>query len=89
VRKSELVQRESLVEGKIYAEDYGDNKEVTQVYYYQYDGEIEDLIFSDNEVEEVKWLSKDEIIEVMKTNSDQWASSMETFVKINNDLSGI
>jgi 8-oxo-dGTP diphosphatase len=58
------------------------NNEFTYVYYYQGAEDISSLKFIDNEVQEIKWLSAQDIIKEMKNNSNVWAPSLEGFESI-------
>lgn len=57
------------------------NKEHTQIYFYIFNGDINDLKFNDNEVVKVQWMSPEEIIESMTTDPKRWAGSAEGFKK--------
>lgn len=63
------------------------NKEVGNIYYYNFNGEKDDLVFNDGEVQEVKWMDIDEIENSIKNNPDIWASpNIEGFLTRKNDL---
>lgn len=65
------------------------NNEFTYVYYYQGLEDISSLKFTDNEVQEVKWLSVSDIIEEIKNNSHKWSPSLENFKSIYKHLTNL
>ncbi len=59
------------------------NKEHAKFYFYNFNGDIKDLRFNDNEVMMVEWMSADEIRESMIHKTRDWAGSIEGFDSIN------
>lgn len=72
----------NFIQGQILKRDDFPNNEFSYVYYYQGSEDISRLKFTDNEVQEVKWLSAQNIIEGIKNNSNDWAPSLEGFENI-------
>lgn len=63
------------------------NKEVGNIYYYNFNGEKDDLTFNDGEVQEAKWMNINEIENSIKNNPDMWASpNIEGFLNRKNDI---
>jgi len=62
------------------------NREVNQVYYYQFDGDIESLKLQDDEVIGAKWLEKDKLANEIQKNQEGWTTSIGTFLEISNFL---
>jgi len=55
------------------------NVEFIKIHFLRYNGEIEDLKFNDGEVQDVKWMTMQEIKESAKENPEDWNSSHENF----------
>lgn len=68
-----------FIPGPILKRDDLPNNEFTYVYYYPGLEDISSLKFADNEVQEVKWLPAQDIVEGIKNNSNDWAPSLEGF----------
>jgi 8-oxo-dGTP diphosphatase len=62
------------------------NREIGQAYYYEFNENIDKLSFNDDEVQEVKWMDIDEIIDSMKKNPEIWASNYMSLQKMKQDL---
>lgn len=58
------------------------NNEHVQVYFYSFLGRTEDLHFSDKEVVEVKWMSKEDIVKSMENEPKIWAGTAERFLQV-------
>ncbi|MDP2587134.1 MAG: NUDIX domain-containing protein [Candidatus Komeilibacteria bacterium] len=76
------VNLSSLINGLARISNKKTNKEFSQVYYYKFTGELGDLSFKDNEVQEVKWLKVDQIILELTENPNNWAPRLEGFLEI-------
>ena len=75
-----------LLKGKIRKYDGIKNKEFFSTYYYNFLGNGEELSFDDGEVQEVKWMSENEIINAMQNNSEIWTGGNDGFRKVMQDL---
>lgn len=76
----------NLFGGEWQKRDFPPNREYTQIYFLEYDDSLENLKFNDGEVDEVKWMSADDIKESMRNNPDIWSASLEGFEKISEYL---
>lgn len=74
-----------LTKGMKLSHDGGNNKEVVEIYYYNFLGSKEDLSFDDGEVQEVKWMSVSEITKAIE-NENNWTSSVNGLNTIVSDL---
>lgn len=68
-----------LLEGPVRKMDNFPNREFTHVFYYKGEKDISNLNFEDDEVQEVRWMSEDEMIDSMEKNPDLWSGSPEGF----------
>ena len=75
-----------LLRGLQSSYDGGNNKEVTQVYYYNFKGSTSELSFDDGEVEDVKWMSINDIEKSMLTDSNIWSGNPKGLRAIEKDL---
>ena len=57
------------------------NNEFNRVYYYNFTGGLDDLHFSDGEVQEVKWMQAGEICASMEKEPKRWSGRLSTFSK--------
>jgi len=71
-----------VIRGEIYKKDYFPNREFSNVFYYEFSGELADLKFNDGEVQEVKWLKSSEIIKSMEENPGLWSAGRQGFIEI-------
>ena len=62
------------------------NKEIGQIYHYNLNDNINRLSFNDGEVQKVKWMSENEIINSMHNNPELWSENEKGFTKIIKDL---
>ena len=58
------------------------NNEFVTAFFYEFDGDIKELSFKDQEVQQVKWMSVEDITTSMNTETKIWASSKSRFNKI-------
>jgi len=72
----------NFISGPVTKREYFPNNEFTYVYYYPGLEDISSLKFADNEVQEVKWLPAQDIVEGIKNDSNYWAPSLEGFESI-------
>jgi isopentenyldiphosphate isomerase len=69
--------RHDVIEGYWRKRDKFPNREFTMKYFLEYDGDPDDLKFNDGEVQEVKWMDAQEILESMNKNPNQWSGSAQ------------
>ncbi len=65
------------------------NNEHVKLYFYTYNDDLATLVFSDNEVAEVKWMTIEAILSAVNKNPSDWTVSAKGFQKIlrlSNDL---
>ena len=62
------------------------NREHIYVNYYNFTGDLSELSFDDGEVQEVKWISFDEIEKEMKKDPETWTGSINGLNLIKKDL---
>jgi isopentenyldiphosphate isomerase len=62
------------------------NKEIIQVYFYNFNGDIKDLTFDDGEVEVVRWISFADIQKEMEEEKDRWTGSVDVLQAIKKEL---
>ena len=55
------------------------NKEFIKIYYYEFTGNIDTLVFRDKEVQSVKWMNVPDIENAMRKNPKQWVDSLDDF----------
>lgn len=76
------VNLSDLVVGDVYKRDNFPNREFTVVYYYNFNGDEISLVFSDNEVQKVKWMDFEEILDSMNQTPEQWSSNPWEFREV-------
>jgi 8-oxo-dGTP diphosphatase len=77
---------DDLLVGKKRSSDGEKNKEITQVYYYEFNDDLDKISFDDGEVQEVKWMSINDIERAIKSESN-WTSSKSGLNAIASELS--
>lgn len=80
------LEADTFLDGEWRQADYFPNREFAKAYYFEYLGELSDLKFNDGEVQEVKWMSLDEIKKSITEGQAKWSSSLAGFVKISDCL---
>jgi len=80
------VDGNKLIEGAWRKKDKMPDRQFTRVYYFEYNDSTENLKFNDGEVQEVKWMSLDDIKESMVNKSKNWAPSLKGFTEISDYL---
>ncbi|KKQ52515.1 MAG: hypothetical protein US70_C0008G0002 [Parcubacteria group bacterium GW2011_GWD2_38_11] len=80
------IEINDLLRGLKRVYDGGANKEVTQVYYYNFDDDLGRLTFDDGEVQEVRWMNFDEIEKEIIKNPEKWSGSVKGLQLIKKDL---
>ena len=78
-----IINQKDLIIGIKKVHNNPNNREIGRVFYYNFNDNINKLSFDDGEVQEVKWMSEDEIIESMDNYPEIWASKKTGFI---NDL---
>ena len=73
---------ENLIEGEVYKADHNPNREYCYTFYYRFDKDITTLKFNDGEVQEIKWMETQEIVESMNSNQSIWAGSPDEVNKV-------
>lgn len=71
-----------VIKGRVYKKDFFPNREFSNVFYYEFSGNLSELKFNDGEVQEVKWLKSSEIISSMEENPTIWSASKKGFLEI-------
>lgn len=71
------IKIDDLLLGRISTYDGGTNKEVTQVYYYEFNDDLERISFDDGEVQEIKWMKISEIRKELENEPKKWTSSVK------------
>ena len=75
-----------LLMGSVQKRDYGMNKEFTYNFFYNFDGKLSDLKFTDGEVQEIKWFIADDIIGDMSQHPEHWSGNATGFLKVVTEL---
>lgn len=70
-----------LIKGEVRKRDNFPDREYTNVFYYNFEEDVSNLKFNDGEVQEIKWMKVDEIIESMGDNPAIWSGSKEGLIK--------
>jgi isopentenyldiphosphate isomerase len=76
------LERGSLIQGEIKKSDHFPNREFTHSFYYRFDGDIATLKFNDGEVQEIKWMKSDDILESMDKNKNVWSASKTGLIQV-------
>ncbi len=76
------ISTEQVTVGPIHKRDKLPNREFTNVYFYNFTGDTNDLIFNDGEVQGVKWMSLDDVLNSIEEKPDQWSSRPTGFKEI-------
>jgi isopentenyl-diphosphate delta-isomerase len=72
----------NLIKGEVVKAENFPNNEFTYIYYYDFTGNNSELKFNDGEVQDIKWMKADDIIDSMEHNADIWSGSKRGFVSI-------
>jgi len=76
------VEISNLLQGDVYKHDGFPNREFNIVYYHDFKGDTASLRFNDSEVQEVKWMDAQEIVQSMASTPENWTGKSEKFRKI-------
>ncbi|MCE9549073.1 NUDIX domain-containing protein [Candidatus Nomurabacteria bacterium] len=71
-----------LIEGQWRKRDNYPNREFSKVYYLEYNEPLENLSFNDGEVQEIKWLSVEGILNGIGQEPEKWSGSKEGFESV-------
>jgi len=71
-----------LIEGEWRKSDKSPNCEFIKIYFLEYVGNISDLKFNDGEVQEVKWMSFQKIIDSMQLSPEDWEGKGTSFTEL-------
>ncbi len=71
-----------VIKDGVYKKDFFPNREFSNVFYYEFSGDLSELKFNDGEVQEVKWLKSSEIIQSMEESPVIWSASKKGFLEI-------
>lgn len=80
---------DKLTAGPTHKREKFPNNEFTSVYFYEFDGDINTLSFKDGEVQEVKWINVNDVLESITDNPEQWSSRPTGFMEIKNLLENL
>lgn len=79
------IEAGNLLAGQVRSHDGENNREITQVYYHEFDGDPSNMAFPDGEVQEARWMAIDAIREAVKTETN-WTMSERSFGEIASEL---
>ncbi|MFA6273714.1 MAG: NUDIX domain-containing protein [Candidatus Paceibacterota bacterium] len=71
-----------LIEGEWKKRNNYPNCEFTKTYYLEYNDSLQNLSFDDGEVQEIKWLSTNDIINLKTENPKKWSGNKENFKEV-------
>lgn len=71
-----------LMSGETYRRDKFPNREFTHAYFYAYGGDLSDLKFNDGEVQEIKWMKANAILESMTNEPGSWTGNPSAFSEV-------
>lgn len=77
---------ENFIKGETQKSDKFPNREFVSVFYYNYIDGLEKLKFDDGEVQEVKWMSSEDVIGSMNEGPSDWSGNPTGFNQILNFL---
>jgi 8-oxo-dGTP diphosphatase len=80
-------EKYKIIEGFWHKRDIMPNREFSKKYFIEYPGDIADLKFNDGEVQEIKWLSMQEIKNSLVKDPEKWADSLDGFTEVADHLS--
>ncbi|MFA6160496.1 MAG: NUDIX domain-containing protein [Parcubacteria group bacterium] len=66
------IDMQNLLEGDWQMNEKMPNREFSKMYFFKYDGDLVDLKFNDGEVQEIKWMSIEDIKSSMDNNPKGW-----------------
>ena len=75
-----------LIEGEWHTGGRYPNQEFQKPYYFEYNEPLENLSFNDGEVQEVKWMPYEDILNGITEDPKKWATKKEVFESISKYL---
>jgi isopentenyldiphosphate isomerase len=75
-----------LIEGEWRKRNIAPNCEFTKIFFFEFNGNVEDLKFNDGEVQEVKWMSVQEVKSSMAKNPEKWSAIIGGFTEVSDYL---
>lgn len=76
------LEQGNLIKGEVYKRDHYPNREFTHSFYYRFDGDIATLKFNDGEVQEIKWMKSDDILDSMEKTPNLWSGGKTGLSKV-------
>ena len=83
------IRPEELKEGECHKRNKFPNCEFTQIYFLEYNDEMQKLKFGDGEVKKVKWMDAEDIKLSLKKEPQKWSTGLFGFEKNYEFLKGI
>lgn len=71
-----------LTAGPVHKREKFPNNEFTSIYFYEFNGDINALTFNDGEVQAIKWMNINDILESINCEPDNWSSRPTGFAEI-------
>lgn len=75
-----------LIEGEWRESDKFPNREFSKIFFLEYDGNLSDLKFNDGEVQEIRWMSIQDIKNAIADKPERWAAGLSSFNDASNSL---
>jgi len=75
------IKEEDLLDGGWWSKNE-EGRHFSRNFFYQFNGDIDDLHFDDGEVEQVKWMTAPHIEKEIFNNSDKWTGKIAGFQKV-------
>jgi len=81
-----LLKYSDFIKGPVRKREHYPNNEFTHIFFYKGLEDVSNLTFEDDEVQEIKWMAADDVIESMQKEPEKWAGSIEGFMLVSNAL---
>ena len=81
-----VVDFNELITGLTLLHDRNKNREFVYSYFLRFNDDAKKLVFNDDEVQQVKWMTFDEIKKSVKANPDKWSNITRIINLIKKDL---
>lgn len=81
-----MLKPNNFIQGETRKRDKFPNCEFTTAYYYNYNDGLNKLKFDDGEVQEVKWMTPEDIIKSIQDNPSNWSGEVKGFTTVLNFL---
>ncbi|MEO8637511.1 MAG: NUDIX domain-containing protein [Candidatus Taylorbacteria bacterium] len=82
------LEQGDLIQGEVYKRDHDPNREFTHSFYYRFEGNIATLKFNDGEVQEIKWMMAEDILDSMDKSPNIWSGGKDGISKVLDVLKG-